>query len=173
MKDFLCVVRDVMLIPLGLLLFAAAILVVIPFFGMTVVGSEVTNHGTAVAQRCRFAGPIADSQTPDGGNVVGFGHICWARVTWQDGTTEMREVTGSQLTPDDIGKKVAVVDRAVATGNGGSTSTEQRVFREGYRPKPVLGSIGVVGTGILGVGCLLFGWADLRARFGSKTAVEA
>ncbi|PRW62664.1 DUF6346 domain-containing protein [Actinopolyspora mortivallis] len=173
MKVFVRLARDVVLIPLGLLLFAASILVVIPFFGLGAVGSEVTDRGTAVAQRCRFAGPIADSQSPDGGSVVGFGHICRARVTWQDGTTEMREVTGSQLTPDDIGREVAVVERAVDTGNGGSTSTEQEVYRQDYRPKPVLGVIGILATGLPAVGCVLFGWANLRARFGSSTTADA
>lgn len=132
------VVRDVLLVPLGVVLFLSGIFVVLPFFGVAAAGAEVTAHGSAVAQQCRFAGPIADSQAPEGGNILGFGHICQARVTWQDGTTELREVSGSQLTPDDVGSEVDVVERAVDDSARG-TGTRPQVFRAGYEANMWLG----------------------------------
>ncbi|SDQ85735.1 DUF6346 domain-containing protein [Actinopolyspora saharensis] len=160
---FLRVVRDVLLVPLGLVLFLSGILVVLPFFGVSAAGAEVTDRGTAVAQRCRFAGPIADSQAPERENVLGFGHICQARVTWRDGTTELREVSGSQLTPDDIGTEVAVVERAVDDSARGS-STRSQVFRAGYEANMWLGVPVLLVVCGLGLGCVVFGVGDLRRR---------
>lgn len=132
------VVRDVLLVPLGLVLFLSGIFVVLPFFGVGAAGAEVTARGTAVAQQCRFAGPIADSDAPEGGNVLGFGHTCQARVTWRDGTTELREVSGSQLTPDDVGTEVAVVERAVDDSARGS-GTRPQLYRADFEPNMWLG----------------------------------
>ncbi|WP_438388462.1 DUF6346 domain-containing protein [Actinopolyspora saharensis] len=167
------VVRDVLLVPLGLVLFLSGILVVLPFFGVSAAGAEVTDRGTAVAQRCRFAGPIADSQAPERGNVLGFGHICQARVTWRDGTTESREVSGSQLTPDDIGTEVAVVERAVDDSARGS-GTRPQLYRADFEPHPVLAGIAVIGVCLLGGACALVGASNLHQRFrGGQRAPSA
>ncbi|SFT49260.1 hypothetical protein SAMN04487904_102495 [Actinopolyspora lacussalsi subsp. righensis] len=133
------VVRDVLLIPVGMVLFLSGIFVVIPLFGIGAAGSEVTARGTAVAQQCRFDGPITESDAPERGYVVGFGYICQARVTWRDGTTEMWEVSGSQLKPGDVGEEVAVVRRAIADGGAGTTTTRPEVFRADYEPNRWLG----------------------------------
>ncbi|SFE26392.1 hypothetical protein SAMN04487819_11053 [Actinopolyspora alba] len=133
------VVRDVLLIPIGIVLFLSGIFVVIPFFGIMVAGSEVTARGTAVAQQCRFDGPITESDAPKRGNIVGFGYICQARVTWRDGTTEMWEVSGSQLKPGDVGEEVAVVRRAIKIGGSGSIDTRPEVYRADYEPNRWLG----------------------------------
>ncbi|WP_223208106.1 DUF6346 domain-containing protein [Actinopolyspora erythraea] len=145
------VVRDVLLVPIGVALLLSVIFVVIPFFGIGAAGSEVTARGTAVAQQCRFDGPIAESNAPDGGNIVGFGYICQARVTWRDGTSEMWEVSGSQLGPDDVGEEVAVVRRAIADGGAGTTSTSPEIYRADFEPNRWLGIPAMLVVGILGI----------------------
>ncbi|SDK58269.1 hypothetical protein SAMN04487820_109223 [Actinopolyspora mzabensis] len=165
-------IRDVLLVPVGVALFLSGILVVIPFFGFGVVGSEVTARGTAVAQQCRFDGPITESDAPERGNIVGFGYICQARVTWRDGTTEMWEVSGSQLKPGDVGEEVAVVRRAIRSGGAGTTSTRPEVFRADYEPNIWLGVPVMLAVMLFGFMVGVPACVRLYQMFSGKESVE-
>ncbi|SFT49243.1 hypothetical protein SAMN04487904_102494 [Actinopolyspora lacussalsi subsp. righensis] len=160
------VVRDVLLVPIGILLFLAAFFVVLPYFGTGAAGSEVSARGTAVAQQCRFAGPIAKSSAPKRENVIGFGWICRARVHWNDGSVETREVSGSQLTGEDVGNSVDVVERQIDYSKG--SDTRPQIYRADFEPHVLLAWGSVLATCLLGFVFAALGFSGLSRIFSKK-----
>ncbi|WP_139219558.1 DUF6346 domain-containing protein [Actinopolyspora alba] len=158
--------RDLLFLLLGVSLFFAAIFVVFPYFGTGAAGTEVSARGTAVAQQCRFAGPIAKSSAPKQENVIGFGWICRARVHWNDGSVETREVSGSQLTGDDVGNRVDVVERQIDYSKG--SDTRPQIYRADFEPHVLLAWSSVVATCLLGFVFAALGISGLSRIFSRK-----
>ncbi|WP_244515192.1 DUF6346 domain-containing protein [Actinopolyspora xinjiangensis] len=152
---------------LGVLLFLAGIFVVLPYFGLGAAGSEVSARGTAVAQQCRFAGPIAKSQAPKRENVIGFGWICRARVHWSDGSVQWREVSGSQLTDADVGEEVAVVERQIDYSRG--SDTRPQIYRADFEPNWFLAGVSVLATCLVGFFLAALGFSGVSRRFKGKS----
>lgn len=110
-------------------------------FGGFAAGSEVVARGVAVAQQCRFSGPITESEAPGREYLTGWWWVCDARVRWDDGRVEMREVPYSQLTDADIGRAVAVVEREEAASKA---TTRSVIYRADFEPRPVWGTVAMV-----------------------------
>lgn len=104
----------------------------------------VSDRGTARVVDCLSEGPVS---------TRGFGSwwSCRVDVTWADGTEERADAQPGQLSPDDRGQDVAVVERTVASKGGGFNSPQ--VYRADFEPSAVLG-IGSLIAG-LGIGGLL------------------
>lgn len=145
------------------LLAVAAILMVASFgfsllFGLGMNGSTVVKRGVAVARSCEFGGPF-EVGSP------GWWWRCQAHVTWQDGSAERREFTASQLTGDDIGREVDVVERRIAKGSGKGSNRE--VFRADFEAKPLWGQLITFslmgGSGMIAL-TVIFGWWTFLKR---------
>ncbi|MGJ7908856.1 DUF6346 domain-containing protein [Actinopolyspora sp. H202] len=161
------VVRDALLIPVGIGLFLAAFFVVLPYFGTGAAGTEVSARGTAVAQQCRFSGPITKSRAPKRENVIGFGWICRARIHWNDGGVETREVSGSQLTGEDVGNRVDVVERRIDYSKG--SDTRPQIYRADFEPRVLLAWGSVMATCLLGFVFAALGFSGLSRSFSRKS----
>lgn len=103
---------------------------------------SVSDRGTARVVDCVSEGPVSL-------NGIGSWWVCRADVTWEDGTEERKEAQPGQLTPDDRGQDVAVVERIVASKGGPGTP---QVYRADFEPSVVFG-LGSLLAG-LGVGGL-------------------
>lgn len=129
------IIRDILLVVVSMGLFLSNVFFVFPFFGMSTVGSEVTERGAAIAQQCRFAGPITESESPGREIMAGWWWVCEAKVRWDDGRVERREVPYSHLTDEDIGREVEVVERSEIASR--TSATRSVVYRADFDPKPV------------------------------------
>lgn len=137
------VLRDLGLIALSVLMFMVGAGMSLSF-GLATIGSEVVNRGVAVARDCDYGGPL-ESGAP------GWWWTCRADVTWQDGTHERRTFKHSQLTGDDIGQRVQVVERRISSGQGKGSSLS--VYRANFDPSAVWGII--VAAPFLLCGCAI------------------
>lgn len=136
-------VRDVVLLAVGVVFWLGA-LMAFQSFGTDINGSTVVNRGTAVAQQCRSSGPL-------GLAVPGWWLTCSAEVRWHNGAVETREFTDSQLTEQDVGREVPVVERRIPRGAGKGSHLD--VFRADFHPNPLPGY--VLGGAAACVGSLL------------------
>ncbi|RCW39194.1 hypothetical protein DFQ14_11730 [Halopolyspora algeriensis] len=143
------IVRDIFLVVVGIVLFLSNIFLVFPFFGMSTLGSEVTARGVAVAKQCRFSGPVTETRSPEREFMTGWWWICDARVRWDDGRVEMREIVYSQLTDADIGREVEVVAREEIASRAGATRSV--VYRADFEPKPVWAGVAMVVVSVVGL----------------------
>lgn len=94
-------------------------------FGVAAGGSTVVKRGTAVARSCDYGGPFESG-------AIGWWWTCRADVAWQDGTRETRTFRNSQLTGDDIGRSVQVVERRISQGRG--RGSHLSVYRASFEP---------------------------------------
>ncbi len=119
---------------------------------------DITDRGTARVVECVEEGPI-------GGNGIGYWSTCRADVTWDDGTSEQVTAEPGQLTPDDRGRDVPVVQRVVLGNKGGGPGTPQ-VYRADFEPSAVLGLGSIIaGMGLGGLlALIIFGSALSRTK---------
>ena len=106
-------------------------------------GQEIQREGIARIDHCRPNGPISAS---------GFGTWwkCSGNVHWDDGQSSALRTTGSQLTPQDRGTPVPVVERAVTCR--GCQSGETRTYRADFQPstgKTIAAAVAIFGTAFL------------------------
>lgn len=139
--------RDLLLVLVSALVLVLGMNVSTHYFGGFAAGSEVTARGVAVAQQCRFSGPLTETTAPDRESMTGWWWICDARVRWHDGRVERRETVYSQLTDADIGREVEVVERKEAASRGGTTRSV--VYRADFEPKPLWSTVATVVVGIV------------------------
>lgn len=123
-------------------------------FGVATWGSSIVNRGTAVARTCEYGGPFESGS-------IGWWWTCQADVTWQDGTHESRTFRNSQLTGDDIGRPVDVVERRISQGKG--KGSHLSVYRSSFEPNIFWGvvlMVPLVAGGGLAVLVVLLKWGS-------------
>lgn len=135
------ITRDLLLIVVGILLFLSAVFAVLPYFGQ--IGSEITARGTVVQSDCRLSGPVTKSHSPGRTNITGFWRVCQAKVRWDDGRVQTREVLARPLTSDGVPPNTAVVERRE---DAASRSPLKRsvVYRADFEPKPIWGGAALI-----------------------------
>lgn len=106
---------------------------------------DVSNRGSARVADCRRTGPVST-------HGIGYWWVCSADVVWESGDRQRVTVRPGQLTPDDGGRDVPVVERLVLGNKGGGPGSPE-VYRADFEPSAVLG-LGSLLAGI-GLGGLL------------------
>lgn len=142
------VIRDLLLVVVAVVIALACFTLVPPHFGVGAVGSEIAARGTAIAQHCRFAGPFTESSRPEGPLQTSWGWMCEAEVRFDDGRTQQVGTQYSQLTGDDVGRPVRVVEREEKASKA---QYRKVIYRAGFGPRPVLGFGSMMGGMILAV----------------------
>ncbi len=106
----------------------------------------VVDRGVARVADCTSSGPVS---------IHGFGTwwICQAEVTWESGRQTRVTAEADQLTPDDKGADVPVVQRGASKVRNGSGNPP--VYRADFEPSVVLGVGSLLGgMGLGGIGAL-------------------
>lgn len=115
-------------------------------FEPAAAAKAVADRGVARVTGCTSSGPVS---------VHGFGTwwICQADVEWESGQRTRVTAEPGQLTPDDRGAEVPVVQRGESKVRNGSGNPP--VYRAGFEPSVVLGIGSLLGgVGIGGIGAL-------------------
>lgn len=126
-------------------------------YGASLSGSEVTDRGVAVARNCDFGGPF-------GGNSPGWWWTCTADVRWEKAGTAEVVFHHSQLTGEDVGEEVQVVQRRITKGAG--KGFDDVPYRADFEPRPLVGNL--LGIPLLLVGALILLSFALRLWSGAK-----
>lgn len=142
------VIRDLLLILAALVIMVSVFMAIPGYFGVGAVGSKITARGTATAEHCRFSGPHTSSADPEGKSQFGWWWMCDAEVRFDDGRVQQVEVPYSQLTGDDVGRPVRVVERLEEASEARDHAV---IYRADFEPRPVLGIGSMMGGVILAV----------------------
>jgi F0F1-type ATP synthase membrane subunit c/vacuolar-type H+-ATPase subunit K len=119
---------------------------------------DITDRGVARVTDCTSRGPVS---------LSGFGTwwICRADVEWESGTRTRVTAEADQLTPDDKGTEVPVVQRGESKVRNGSGNPP--VYRAGFEPSILLGLgslLGGMGVGAIGALAVLGSVASRRKK---------
>lgn len=131
-------------------------------YGSSLMGSTVTDRGVAVARNCEFDGTF-------GIRALGW-WTCTADVRWDNAGRADVVFHDSQLTAEDVGNEVDVVQRRIPKGAG--KGANEAPYRADFEPRPMMGNI--LGIPMFAVGILiLFSiafrlWQTAKRSFGGN-----
>ncbi len=130
------------------------------YFQPQAEGFSVSDRGTARVADCLRVGPVSRE---------GFGHwwVCQADVVWDSGDRERVTAQPGQLTPDDGGQDVAVVERLEVPGKSAAPPVS-KIYRAEFEPDSVLGFGSIAGGTLIGFVLALIVFGSTLSATGRK-----
>lgn len=121
---------------------------------------SISDRGTAQVADCMRVGPVSRE---------GFGYwsVCQADVVWESGDRTRVTAQPGQLTPDDEGRDVPVVERLQVPGKSAAPAVS-KVYRAEFEPNSVLGFGSIAGGTLIGFVLALIVFGSTLSATGRK-----